>query len=55
MPGPLAPLLPLLAAKAPAPDSGRNLLGALLPFIPIVFLFYFMILRPQQKQETQAS
>lgn len=50
MPGPLDPFLILFAAKAPA-ESGGSLLGALLPFIPIIFLFYFMILRPQQQQE----
>lgn len=50
--------VPLLAqaAKAPAAaaagDGGfMQSIGPFLPFLPAVFLFYFMILRPQQQQE----
>ena len=45
-----------LFAEAPkvaaAPDGGiMQTLAPFLPFLPAVFLFYFMILRPQQQQE----
>jgi preprotein translocase subunit YajC len=42
---------PLLAAK-PTPAGGAdNLLVTILPFLPVVALFYLMIWRPQQQQE----
>src|SRR6478609_4552940 len=54
-------ILPILAQapKAPAapaaPGGGDGgivqTLAPFLPFLPAVFLFYFMILRPQQQQE----
>lgn len=39
-------------AAAAAPDGGiMQTIAPFLPFLPAVFLFYFMILRPQQQQE----
>lgn len=54
MPGPLAQIVPLLAqAKqaAPAQEPSSNLIGVLLPLIPIFVLYYFLFIRPQQAQE----
>lgn len=55
MPGPLDPILSLLfAAKAPAPEpQGGGLLPILIPLIPILILYYFLIIRPQQSQAKQ--
>jgi preprotein translocase subunit YajC len=40
----------LAQAEAPA-TGGEGLFATLMMFLPIIVLFYFMILRPQQKQE----
>lgn len=50
MPGPFDAFSPLLAQAAPAEGGGNNLLVSLLPFVPALLLFYFMILRPQQTE-----
>lgn len=39
-----------LQAEVPA---GQGLIGILMPFIVVGVLFYFMILRPQQKQQKE--
>ena len=39
---------------APASDS-PNPLGILLPLLPIVVLFYFLMIRPQQKQQKKTK
>jgi preprotein translocase subunit YajC len=49
----LLTILPWLFAQAankPAADGGNFWIG-LLPFLPMVLLFYFMIWRPNQQQE----
>jgi preprotein translocase subunit YajC len=44
----------LLLAQAPAEGAQSNpLTSFLLPLIPIAFLFWFLILRPQRKQEQE--
>ncbi len=49
--GPLAQIVPLIAAKQPAAqDSPGNLWGVLLPLIPIFILYYFLFIRPQQAE-----
>jgi preprotein translocase subunit YajC len=53
---PAANLLPLLAQDADAAvpaDGGARLLPTLLMFGSIALIFYFLILRPQQKQEKE--
>ncbi len=49
MPGSFDAFSPLLAQAAPA-EGGGNPLISLLPFVPAVLLFYFMIIRPQQSE-----
>jgi preprotein translocase subunit YajC len=39
------------AAGAAADQPPPNLLTQILPFLPMVFLAYFMMIRPQQQQE----
>jgi preprotein translocase subunit YajC len=39
------------APAAEAPGQQPSLLSTLLPFLPIIPLYYFLILRPQQAQE----
>ena len=34
-------------------DSTTGLLGSLLPFLLIILVFYFLILRPQQKRQKE--
>ena len=45
-------LLPLLADGAPA-APGPGGLGMFLPFILIIAIFYFMMIRPQQRKEKE--
>jgi len=45
-----APLTIVLAQAAPAPGSG-SAFNQLLPFLPLPFLFYFLIWRPKQQEE----
>ena len=39
------------AGARPGADPGGSLWTSLLPFLPVILLFYFMIIRPQQRQE----
>jgi preprotein translocase subunit YajC len=49
----VSPLL-LLAKNAPAPRGGGNeLYGMLLPMVAIAFLWYFLLLRPQRKEQSR--
>ncbi len=53
MPGLLDALIPILA-QAPVAAPGApapNLLTTFLPFLPVLFVFYFLMIRPQQQQE----
>ncbi|MEO6809304.1 MAG: preprotein translocase subunit YajC [Isosphaeraceae bacterium] len=53
MPGLLTDLC-FLIAQAPAaasPKGGNELVGTLIMFAPAMILFYFLMIRPQQKQE----
>jgi preprotein translocase subunit YajC len=34
-------------------DGGAGMLTSLLPFVLIIFVFYFLILRPQQKRQKE--
>ncbi len=38
-------------ADAPAPEG--SMLGSILPFILIAVIFYFLLIRPQQKQQKE--
>ncbi|MBT6795808.1 preprotein translocase subunit YajC [bacterium] len=47
-------ILLFIASCAPPPDSGSSPLGFIGPFLPfvlIIVLFYFLIIRPQSKQQ----
>ena len=50
-------ILPLLMAPAnPNPDAGPgSLLTGFLPLIAIVFIFYFLIIRPQNKKRKETE
>ena len=41
----------IAAAAAPGAASGQNLIGALLPFVVLMGVLYFMVLRPQKTQQ----
>ena len=43
-----SPALLAQAAPAPAPAPGGELLSTLFMLLPLILLFYFMILRPQR-------
>jgi preprotein translocase subunit YajC len=43
--------LPWIFAAAPAPEAGPSPLSTLLPFLPIPFLFYFLMIRPKQLED----
>jgi preprotein translocase subunit YajC len=43
-------LLAILAQAAAEPQSPFGSFGFLIPLIPFVFIFYFIVLRPQSKQ-----
>ena len=48
----LLALFPIVVAQnAPAAGGNPSLLTTLLPLLPIVFLFYFLILRPKQVED----
>lgn len=42
--------IPLVFAQA---EQGPSLLGMLLPFVVIAVLFYFMLIRPQQREQAR--
>jgi|TARA_B110000438_G_C15817886_1_gene652806 preprotein translocase subunit YajC len=49
-------ILFLISSCSPPPDSGGSplgLIGPFLPFVLIIVLFYFLIIRPQSKQQNQ--
>lgn len=41
------------AAEAAAPAGAMGLISSFLPFIIIIAVFYFLLIRPQKKQEKQ--
>ncbi|HAI85677.1 MAG TPA: preprotein translocase subunit YajC [Firmicutes bacterium] len=41
----------IAAAAAPGAASGQNIIGALLPFVVLMGVLYFMVLRPQKTQQ----
>ncbi len=41
----------IAAAAAPGAASGQSLIGALLPFVVLMGVLYFMVLRPQKTQQ----
>jgi len=43
----------LLALAAPAPGGGNTLFPIILQFGAIIAIFYFLMIRPQQKQKRQ--
>jgi preprotein translocase subunit YajC len=51
MPELLASLPWFFAANAPPPEAGPSPLSTLLPFLPIPFLFYFLMIRPKQIED----
>ena len=44
--------LPIVAQQA-APAPGAGGIGAFLPFLLIIAIFYFMMIRPQQRKEKE--
>ena len=47
-------ILVFIASCAPPPDAGGSpmgFIGPFLPFVLIIILFYFLIIRPQSKQQ----
>ncbi|CAI3950134.1 Protein translocase subunit YajC (YajC) [Commensalibacter communis] len=46
-------LIPAAHAQAAGGGGGSNILMTFAPFIGIFFIFYFMIIRPQQKKAKQ--
>jgi preprotein translocase subunit YajC len=49
--GSLATFLFFFAQAAPAAKQDQSSWVQFLPFLPIPFVFYFMLIRPQQQQE----
>ncbi len=51
----MTPILALLSAtaqaEAPAPPAGSNMLNWIIPYAAIFALFYFLFIRPGQKQK----
>ena len=43
----------LMLAQAAAPAGGGNLMSMVLPMVLIVGIFYFMMIRPQQRKEKE--
>lgn len=43
----------LFLMMAPSPGGAQNPLGAILPIVLIFVVFYFLIIRPQQKQRKE--
>ncbi len=46
-------LLSFVIAQAPAPDPIQSMLTTILPFAAIILIFYFMMIRPQQKRQKE--
>jgi len=46
-------ITPILFAEGPAGLLGGSPLGGMLPFILMIGVFYFLVLRPMKKQEDQ--
>jgi len=52
----ILPLLMGASQAAPgAEGTGPSLLGSLLPFVFIIFIFYFLIIRPQSKKRKETE
>lgn len=43
----------LLAADPPAPGASDQILNMLVLIVPIAFLFYFLLIRPQRREQAQ--
>ena len=43
----------ILAMALPGADGGSSMLGALLPFLLMFAVLYFLLIRPQQKRQKQ--
>ena len=43
----------MLAMAQPGADGGSSMLGALLPFLLMFAVLYFLLIRPQQKRQKQ--
>ena len=41
----------IAAAAAPGAASGQSLIGMLLPFVVLIGVMYFMVIRPQKTQQ----
>ena len=48
-------LLSFVLAQAPAPDPVSSMLTTILPFAAIILIFYFMMIRPQQKRQKEVK
>ena len=55
------PHFSLILAQSPAPDAAspaappQNPLGAAVPFILMAVIFYFLLIRPQQKRQRELT
>lgn len=46
-------LLSFVIAQAPAADPVSSMMTTILPFAAIILIFYFMMIRPQQKRQKE--
>ncbi len=46
-------MLAIVLAQAGGEKSGSSPLGILITFLPLAFLFYFMLIRPQKQRSRQ--
>ena len=46
-------MLELLATTGPAPAQPPFILGTLLPIVGMIAIFYFLLIRPQMKQQKE--
>lgn len=48
-------IMTILLQQQPAPGGFDAILVNILPFVAIIFIFYFLILRPQQKKQKERA
>ena len=48
-------LFSFVIAQAPAADPVSSMLTTILPFAAIILIFYFMMIRPQQKRQKEVK
>jgi preprotein translocase subunit YajC len=45
----------ILLQQQPGPGGAESIVMNILPFVAIIFIFYFLILRPQQKKQKERA